>query len=164
MNNLINSKMKVLKFMPALLIAVTTLLACDKDDKETATDETGKWYAYNDEAKQDVVFYLELKDGKADFIISAWGDRYQGPYTLKDGKITISISKFLWRGNAAALGDAAVSPGNLFNGWNSYVPDSSDENSHGPSVDGPKVEFDFSWNGDEAVINYANRPVKAFRQ
>ena len=164
MNNLINSKMKVLKFMPALLIAVTTLLACDKDDKETATDETGKWYAYNDEAKQDVVFYLELKDGKADFIISAWGDRYQGPYTLKDGKLSISYSKFLCRGNAAVLGDAAVSPENLFNGWSSYVPDSSDENSHGPSVDGPKVEFDFSWNGDEAVINYANRPVKAFRQ
>ncbi|MBR4811237.1 MAG: hypothetical protein IKX55_07000 [Bacteroidaceae bacterium] len=158
--------MKALRIIPALLIVITTLFACNKDDeKEATTDETGKWYAYNDESKQDVVFYLELKDGKADFMICAWGDRYQGPYTLKDGKISISISKFLWRGNAAALGDAAVRPDNLFNGWSSDDPDtSSDENSHSPSVNGPVVEFEFSWNGDEAIINYANRPVKAFRQ
>ena len=155
--------MKALRIIPAVLIVITTLFACNKDDEETATDETGKWYAYNDESKQDVVFYLELKDGKADFIISAWGDRYQGPYALNDGKISISISKYLWRGNAAALGDAAVRPDNLFNGWSSYDPDSSDENSHPASFDGV-IEFEFSWKGDEAVINFANRPVKAIRQ
>ena len=156
--------MKALKFMPVLLIALATLLACDKDDEETATDETGKWYAYNDDSKQDVVFYLELKDGKADFIICAWGDRYQGPYALKDGKISISISKFLWRGNAGVLGDAAVSPDNLFNGWSAYDPQSTDENSHGPSLDGQKLEIEFSFKDNEALVNYANKPTKAERK
>lgn len=157
--------MKALRIIPAILVVITTLFACNKDnEKDTTTDETGKWFAYNDDSKQDVVFYLELKDGKADFIICAWGDRYQGPYILKDGKITISISKFLWRGNAAALGHDAVSPENLFNGWSSYDPNSTDENSHPAFVDGPVIEFEFSWEGDEAEINYANRPVKAIRQ
>ena len=156
--------MKVLRIIPALLIAITTLFACDKDDEETATDETGKWYAYNDDSKQDVVYYLELKDGKADFIISAWGDRYQGPYTLKDGKLSITINKFLCRGNAAAIGDAAVSPANLFNGWISYDPESTDVNNHEPSVRQSTIEFDFSCKDNEATINYANRPVQAERK
>ncbi len=96
-------------------VALMLFAGCTKDNSKSNSEE-GQWYCYEGGVDH-TRLYLELKNGKADLIITAWGDRYQGPYTYKDETLTINWEKQICRGNAGELGENSTLTSNLLNGW-----------------------------------------------
>lgn len=103
------------KVLFALMSAALVLLTgCNKP----GDSEEGQWYCYENNG-QDARLYLELKNGKADLIITAWGTRYKGPYTYNkdNGELTIPYESCLTRYVAMEEPDKATTISNLFNDW-----------------------------------------------
>lgn len=158
--------------------AMVLLTGCKKDNKggKDAT-EVGKWYAYNvlydgTVNKNDIVYVLELKaDKTADFMITAWGSRWQGPYTY-DGKVVkITWNKFLFR--PAALSDDwtvngtfiyCTEPDHIYDKWQSWSSQVSDEYGQDPDQFGQTLEISFTYSGDTGEIDLVNKPCPAERQ
>ena len=153
----------------AILMAAAALLfvGCkpnvEEDDKAGQT-EVGLWYGYNTpDSKDDVAYVLELKkDGTADFIISAWGCRWQGTYTY-DGKVVkLTWKKYLYRPNAMdyieAYNDYPTLPQNLYLHWEDGTT-SEDANQYGAVI-----EIKFTYSGDTGEIDMFNKPCVAERQ
>lgn len=123
-----------------MLAAVALFAACNKE----GVSEEGQWFCY-ERGEQNARFYMELKDGQADFIITAWGTRYTGPYTYnaQDGKLTINYTKSYTRYVAMEEPDKATLVSNLFNDW----PGAS-EADH--VILSSPIEMDFTLDGDNA--------------
>lgn len=147
------------KFAWILAAAAMVLLAGCKKDGGNAATEVGKWYGYNTrDSKDDVAYVLDLKaDKTADFIISAWGERYQGTYTY-DGKVVkLSWNKHLTRPNAMSYldvyGEYCTRPENLYKHWD-------DAGLYETSL----MEIGFTYSGNTGEIDMANKPCYAERQ
>lgn len=159
----------------AIILAAAAMMfvtGCKKDNGGSGTaTEVGKWYAYNvleggTVDKNDVAFVLELKaDKTADFMICAWGSRWQGTYTY-DGKVVkLQYNKFLFRGNAAELGHNSVDPAHLYEWWNSYDLNNPPQDVfQRPDDFGQVIEIGFTYSGNNGTINMANKPCPAERQ
>jgi len=106
--------MKKLLFLAAAAVMVL-FTACKKEESNSIE---GQWYCYEN-GGQDVRLYLELKDSKADLIITAWGDRYKGSYTYAEetGTLAINYTTYQARYVAGENPDKATSLSNLFNDW-----------------------------------------------
>ena len=153
----------------AILMAAVALLfvGCKpnvEEDDNAGQTEVGLWYGYNTpDSKEDVAYVLELKkDGTADFIISAWGCRYQGPYTY-DGKVVkLTWEKYLYRPNAInymeLYNDYPTLPQNLYLHWEDGTT-SDDANQYGAVI-----EISFTYSGDTGEIDMFNKPCVAERQ
>lgn len=149
--------------------ALVLFSGCNKDNKG-GTDpvtEVGKWYGYNPQEngtadKNDVAIVLELKaDKTADLMLTAWGSRWQGTYTY-DGKIVkLNWNKFLFRGNAAALGTDSTSPNHLYDWWVAF---DNQEIFQNPDMFGSTIEIKFTYSGNNGTIDIANKPCPAERQ
>lgn len=125
----------------ALMSAAMVLLTgCNKP----GDSEEGQWFCY-ERGEQNASFYMELKGGQADFIITAWGTRYTGPYTYnaQDGKLTINYTKSYTRYVAGEEPDKATLVSNLFNDW----PGAS-EADH--VILSSPIEMEFTLDGDNA--------------
>ena len=150
-----------MKKIAVILAAVAMLFAsCTPDD----STEVGKWYGYNTpDSKDDVAFVLELNaDNSADFIISAYGSRWQGTYTY-DGKVVrLTWNKYYARPNATnyqgAYGESPCLPKNLYEHWD-LATGSEDANQYGATL-----EIKFTFSGDKGEIDMFNKPCKAERQ
>lgn len=135
-------------------IAVVLMTGCNKDENS----EQGKWYAYEDGTTH-TRLYLELKNGKADLIITAWGDRYNGSYTYDavEGKLVINNATQTVRGNAGELGENSTLTSNLFNGWPGAT--SADHISLGPTI-----EMGFKVNGNTATCSFVGLEMEMTRK
>ena len=120
-------------------------------NKEEGSVE-GKWYSFDKGGPQNPSLYLELKNGKADMIITAWGDRYKGDYTYKDGTLTITYKSdgFLTRYQGSEEPEKATALDNLFNDWPGAT-----EGDHTPL--GSPIVIGFKVDGDNAVFNYEDK-------
>ena len=151
-----------MKQLAILLAAAAMLFAgCNKDDNSS---EVGKWYGYNTpDSKDDVAYVLELKaDKSADFIISAWGCRWQGTYTYDGQLVKLTWNKYFARPNAMnyieAYGDYPTLPKNLYEHW-TEASTSEDANQYGAVI-----EIKFTYSGDTGEIDMFNKPCHAERQ
>ena len=151
-----------MKKIAGILAAVAMLFAsCDPDDSAT---EVGKWYGYNTpDNKDDVAYVLELNaDKTADYIISAWGCRWQGTYTY-DGKVVkLTWNKYYCRPAAAdyhaTYGESPCLPKNLYERWE-LANESDEANEYGATL-----EIKFTYSGDKGEIDMFNKPCYAERQ
>lgn len=136
-------------------VAMVLMTGCKKDENS----EEGKWYAYEKGDATYTRLYIELNDGKADLIITAWGDRYKGSYTYnaEEGKLVISNATQTVRGNAGELGDDSTLTSNLFNGWPG--PTSADHINLGPTI-----ELGFKVNGDKAICTFVGLEMEMVRK
>lgn len=136
-------------------IAVVLMTGCNKDENS----EEGKWYAYEKGDATYTRLYIELNDGKADLIITAWGDRYNGSYTYDaaEGKLVINNATQTVRGNAGELGENSTLTSNLFNGWPG--PTSADHVSLGPTI-----EMGFKVNGNTATCSFVGLEMEMTRK
>ena len=127
--------------MLALLLAV----GCNPEENSSIE---GQWYCYEQEGLH-TRLYLELNNGKADLIITAWGERYKGTYTYSesDGKLTINYSTRLARGVAGEIGEKSTLTSNLFNDW------PSDTSVDHVILSSPIV-MNFLVEGDTAVCDF----------
>ena len=148
------------KFAIILAAAAMLFASCTPDD----STEVGKWYGYNTpDSKDDVAFVLELNaDNSADFIVSAYGQRWQGTYTY-DGKIVyLTWNKYYARPNATAYwdayGESGCLPKNLYEHW-TLASESEDASQYGATI-----EIKFTYSGDTGEIDMFNKPCKAERQ
>ena len=138
--------------------AMTLFIGCNKGGNAPEGSEVGKWYGFNaPEDKTDVAYVLDLKEDKsADFIISAWGERYQGTYTYDGEVITITYTAILSRPNAwdyqEEYGESPCAPENLYKHWSEAVPASGTK------------EIAFTYTGNTGLIDVANKPCYAERQ
>ena len=116
-------------------------------NKEESGSVEGKWYCYEG-SEQYTRLYLGLENGKADFIITAWGDRYKGSYTYDaaTGALTITNAEQICRGNAGELGDQSTLTSNLFNGWPGAT--TADHVNFGSTI-----RMNFKVNGDTATLD-----------
>ena len=151
-----------MKKLAIILAAAAMLFAgCNKDDNAS---EVGKWYAFNRPGeKDDVAYVLELKsDNTADFIISAWGCRWQGTYTYDGQVVKLTWNKYLYRPNAMnyveTYNESPVHPDNLYKHWE-VANDSEDANQYGAVI-----EIKFTYSGDTGEIDMFNKPCVAERQ
>ena len=149
-----------MKKIAVILAAFAMLFASCTPD----STEVGKWYAYNTpDSKDDVAYVLELNSDKtADFIISAWGCRWQGTYTY-DGKVVkLTWNKYYYRLAAIdyydTYGESACLPKNLYEHW-TLANDSEDANQYGATL-----EIKFTYSGDKGEIDMFNKPCQAERQ
>ena len=135
-------------------IAVVLMTGCNKDENS----EQGQWYAYENGTTH-TRLYLELKNGKADLIITAWGDRYNGSYTYDaaEGKLVINNATQTVRGNAGELGENSTLTSNLFNGWPGDT--SADHISLGPTI-----EMGFKVNGNTATCSFVGLEMEMTRK
>ena len=159
--------MKKLAIFMAAVALVCAGCSKEKEDENSSSTEVGKWYAYNTaDSKEDVAYVLELKaDGTADFIISAWGERWQGTYTY-DGKVVkLTYNKFLVRDKAWVLGNDATSPEHLDDWWVDFaLGQNLPEGDYDPDEFGKTLSISFTYKGDKGEINIANKPCPAERQ
>lgn len=127
------------------LLAVLLAVGCNPEENSSIE---GQWYCYEQEGLH-TRLYLELKDGKADLIITAWGDRYKGTYTYSESekKLTINYTTTLARGNAGELGQNATLTSNLFNDWPSAT--SADH-----VLESNPIVMGFEVDGDNAVCDF----------
>lgn len=134
--------------------ALVLLTGCN----ETGDTEEGQWFCYEG-GEQQVRLYLELKNGKADLIITAWGDRYQGPYTYNadNGELVIKYDKYLARYVAMEEPDKAVLVSNLFNDWPG--PTSADH----VDLSSP-ITMVFTINGDKALCEFVGLNMEMSRK
>lgn len=117
-------------------------------NKENGASEEGQWFCYENDG-QATRLYLELKGGKADMIITAWGVRYKGDYTYNDGTVTITYKSggCLTRYVGGEEPEKATSISNLFNDWPG--PTSADH-----VIFSSPIKFGFDVDGDKALFNY----------
>ena len=144
------------KLLLAILsVAMVLMTGCKKDENS----EEGKWYAYEKGDATYTRLYIELNDGKADLIITAWGDRYNGSYTYDaaEGKLVINNATQIVRGNAGELGENSTLTSNLFNGWPG--PTSADHVSLGPTI-----EMGFKVNGNTATCSFVGLEMEMTRK
>lgn len=136
-------------------VALVLMTGCKKDENS----EEGKWYAYEKGDATYTRLYIELNDGKADLIITAWGDRYKGSYTYnaEEGKLVISNATQTVRGNAGELGENSTLTSNLFNGWPGAT--SADHISLGPTI-----EMGFKVNGNTATCSFVGLEMEMTRK
>lgn len=136
-------------------VAMVLMTGCKKDENS----EEGKWYAYEKGDATYTRLYIELNDGKADLIITAWGDRYNGSYTYDaaEGKLVINNATQTVRGNAGELGENSTLTSNLFNGWPGAT--SADHISLGPTI-----EMGFKVNGDKAICTFVGLEMEMTRK
>lgn len=136
-------------------VAMVLMTGCKKDENS----EEGKWYAYEKGDATYTRLYIELNDGKADLIITAWGDRYNGSYTYDaaEGKLVINNATQTVRGNAGELGENSTLTSNLFNGWPGAT--SADHKSLGPTI-----EMGFKVNGDKAICTFVGLEMEMTRK
>ena len=145
-----------------ILAAATMVLftGCKKDSGNENASEVGKWYGFNmvEDApdKDDVAYVLDLKSDKSvDFIISAWGERYQGTYTYDGAVVTVNYTKILSRPSAIDYVDiydeSPCAPANLYKHW---------VESEGSGT----REIKFTYSGNTGEIDMANKPCYAERQ
>ena len=125
--------------------ALVLLSSCTKP----GNSEEGQWFCYEGGGEQQARLYLELKNGKADLIITAWGTRYQGPYTYnaESGDLVIKYDSVKSRYVAMEAPDKAVLVSNLFNDWPG--PTSADH----VILDSP-ISMVFTVNGDKANCKF----------
>lgn len=116
--------------------------------QEDSNSIEGQWFCYEN-AGQAARLYLELKGGKADMIITAWGVRYKGDYTYKDGTLTITYKSdgCLTRYVAGEEPEKATSISNLFEDWPG--PSEADH-----VILGSPIVVGFDVDGDNALFNY----------
>lgn len=136
-------------------VAMVLMTGCKKDENS----EEGKWYAYEKGDATYTRLYIELNDGKADLIITAWGDRYNGSYTYDavEGKLVINNATQTVRGNAGELGENSTLTSNLFNGWPG--PTSADHIALGATF-----ELGFKVNGDKAICTFVGLEMEMVRK
>lgn len=139
--------------MSAVIFLVS---GCNGADDNSGDSLEGKWYCY-EEGGQHTRLYLELKDGKADLIITAWGDRYKGPYTYDGETITLSWDTYLQRGNAGELGQDATLTSKIFDGWPGAT--SADH----PEMDNP-IHIDFKVKGKTAACFFVGLEMEMVRK
>ena len=149
-----------MKKIAVILAAFAMLFASCTPD----STEVGKWYGYNTpDSKDDVAYVLELNaDKTADYIISAWGCRWQGTYTY-DGKVVkLTWNKYYYRLNATdyheTYGESPCLPKNLYEHW-TLANESEDANQYGATL-----EIKFTYSGDKGEIDMFNKPCYAERQ
>ena len=117
-------------------------------NKENSASEEGQWFCYEN-GGQHARLYLELKGGKADLIITAWGTRYKGTYTYaEDGTLTINYKSdgVLTRYVGMEEPEKATLISNLFNDW----PGAS--GAEHVILNSPIV-MNFKVNGDTATLD-----------
>jgi hypothetical protein len=138
-----------------LSVAMVLMTGCKKDENS----EEGKWYAYEKGDATYTRLYIELNDGKADLIITAWGDRYNGTYTYDaaEGKLVINNATQTVRGNAGELGDKSTLTSNLFNDWPGAT---SADHIHLGST----IEMGFKVNGNTATCSFVGLEMEMTRQ
>ncbi len=142
------------------VLAATALMllfsGCNKEESKNSIE--GEWYCYEN-GEQHTRLYMGLKDGKADLIITAWGDRYKGSYTYDEAKQTLSISytEKICRGVAGELQEQSTLTSNLFNGWPG--PTSADH----VSLANP-IEMTFKVNGDKATCEFVGLEMEMVRK
>ncbi len=129
--------------------------------------EGDKWYGYNSaDNKNDVALVLELKaDNSADFIITAWGDRWQGAYTYDGETVKLTWTKFLSRPAAVPLSEQGIdpcAPENIYKYWVEVSAGSEDYANAG--MFGDVISIGFTHTGDTGTLNIANRDFPAERQ
>lgn len=150
--------------------AALLLAACNgNDDNKESGTEVGLWYAYNTpDSKDDVAFVLDLRaDSSAEFIISAYGCRWQGTYTYDGAVVSLTWNKYLSRLAAIPSEEAGYehpcAPENLYKWWEEVS--SQDERYETDATQfGQVIEIAFTYEGDKGVINLANKPCVAERQ
>ena len=142
-------------FVLAAAAIMVLFAGCNKEESGSIE---GKWYCYEN-GEQHTRLYLELKGGKADLIITAWGDRYKGSYTYDEAKEMLSIvnAEQICRGNAGELGDKSTLTSNLFNDWPSAT-----EADH-ISLGSP-IEMTFKVNGDKATCGFVGLEMEMVRK
>lgn len=120
--------------------AVVLFAGCTKP----SGSEEGQWFCYEG-GQENTRYYLELKGGQADFIITAWGTRYQGPYVYnaEEGTLTINYETLKTRYVAMEEPDKATLVSNLFKDW----PGAS-EADH--VILSSPIKMDFDLDGDKA--------------
>ena len=103
-------------FVLAATALMLLFLGCTKEESKNSIE--GNWYCYEN-GEQHTRLYVGLENGKADLIITAWGDRYKGSYTYDEAKQTLSIAytEQICRGVAGELQEQSTLTSNLFNGW-----------------------------------------------
>ena len=149
--------------------AMVLFFGCTDNNETDSTSEVGVWYAYNTpDSKDDVAYALELRsDGKADFIISAWGCRWQGTYTYDGKEVKLTWNKYLCRLAAIpseeAGHDKPCAPENLYKWWEEAVA-TDEAYEQDANRFGQVITISFTYKGDTGVMNMANKPCKAERQ
>ena len=161
-----------MKKLAYLLAAAAVLFCgCTKDDDSSSTSEVGKWYGYNTDEDGnydtgDVAYMLDLNaDKSAEFIISAWGCRWQGTYTYDGAEVKLTWNKYFARPNAVAIsetGEDPCSPENLYKWWTEIG--STDEGYGAASEYGKVLTIKLSFKGDKGTIDMFNKPCVAERQ
>ena len=154
-----------------LAAAAVLFCGCNKDDDSTSTSEVGKWYGYNTSAdgtynKNDVAYMLDLKSDKsADFIISAWGCRWEGTYTYDGEEVKLTWNKYYARPNASTLIETVnnpCSPENIYKFWTEIGE--NDEGYQAASQYGDVLTIKLTFKGDKGTIDMFNKPCVAERQ
>lgn len=155
-------------------MAAALIFSGCSSDEPASTSEVGKWYGYNTDGegnydKGDVAYMLELKSDKsADFIISAWGNRWKGTYTYDGKEVKLTWNKYYGRPAAIPLEEAGFhnpcSPENIYKWWigpddEGYEDYSEDANQHGDAL-----VIKFTFKGDKGTIDMFNKPCVAERQ
>ena len=88
--------MKKLLYIFVALAAMLTV-SCKKDDSAAIE---GTWMVHMDgELAANIRLAMILKDGKVDYMVTAWGERYTGTYTYADGVISMHFTKFYATGS-----------------------------------------------------------------
>lgn len=134
--------------------ALVLFSGCNKPEDT----EEGQWYCYENGVTH-TRLYIELKSGKADLIITAWGDRYKGPYSYnaEEGKLTINWEEVIRRGNAAELGDKSTLTSNIFNDW----PSATEKD---PITLEKPIVMDFKITGDKATCEFVGLNLELERK
>ena len=129
---------------------------CTKEESKNSIE--GKWYCYEN-GEQHTRLYVGLENGKADLIITAWGDRYKGGYTYDEAKQTLSIAytEKICRGVAGELLEQSTLTSNLFNGWPG--PTAADH----VSLPNP-IEMIFKVNGNKATCEFVGLEMEMVRK
>lgn len=157
----------------ALILASAAMMLLAGCNKEEGKSEVGKWYAYNTaDSKNDIALVLELKaDGTADYMITAWGCRWRGPYTY-DGKVVkITWNKYLARPAALSEGwqDAngnfiyCTEPAHIYDKWQELTILQGDDEIEANRF-GATIEIPFTFSGDTGTMEAANKSYPAERQ
>lgn len=153
-----------------LAAAAVLFCGCNKND-DSSTSEVGKWYGYNtfedgNYNKNDVAYMLDLKSDKsADFIISAWGSRWEGTYTYDGEEVKLTWNKYYARPAASPLAEAGedpCAPENLYKWWNEVG--AKDEGYEAASQYGDVLTIKLTFKGDKGTIDMFNKPCVAERQ
>lgn len=141
-----------MKKLLSIALAAFTIIAFGCKPEGAKNEESnsieGQWFCYEN-AGQAARLYLELKGGKADMIITAWGTRYKGDYTYSDGTLTITYKNdgLFTRYVGSEEPEKATAISNLFEDWPG--PSEADH-----VILGSPIVIGFDVDGDNALFNY----------